>query len=79
VWQVAEASYIAFTGQRAVVDMISPGDDPAPILSAARERLLAVVDGITNGLFPPRPYDKLLCRACAYPSVCRKDYADVHA
>ena len=36
--------------------------------------LLAALDGIGAGSFPPRPHDEMICRYCAYPSVCRKDY-----
>ena len=75
-WEVAEASYVAFSGKRALVPVIAPGDDPAPILAAARERLLEAVAGVTSGGFQPRPHDRTLCRSCAYPTVCRKDYVD---
>jgi hypothetical protein len=44
------------------------------VLDAARARLLDVLGGIGGGLFPPKPHDEMMCRYCAYPSVCRKDY-----
>ena len=36
--------------------------------------LFGVLDGIAGSVFPPRPHDEMICRYCAYPSVCRKDY-----
>ena len=35
---------------------------------------LEVLDGIGAGAFPPRPHDEMICRWCAYSTVCRKDY-----
>jgi RecB family exonuclease len=75
-WSVAEAAYIAFSGKRALVPVIGTEADAGPVLAAARERLLAVVDGVSRGEFVPRPHDVMMCRWCAYPSVCRKDYVD---
>jgi hypothetical protein len=77
-WTVDEASYIAFTGKRAVVPIVRPGDaDGAAALADARERVLQVLAGVAAGEFPPRPHDEMICRWCAYSAVCRKDYVDV--
>jgi hypothetical protein len=46
------------------------------VLSAARERLFAAVDGIERGEFPARPHDPIICTWCAFVAVCRKDYVD---
>jgi RecB family exonuclease len=74
-WTVDEAAYVAFTGKRTVVPVIRPGrGDGDDVLDAARARLLDVLGGIGGGLFPPKPHDEMMCRYCAYPSVCRKDY-----
>jgi RecB family exonuclease len=74
-WTVDEAAYVAFTGKRTFVPVIRPGRNDAPdVLAAARGRLLDVLDGIRRGTFPPKPDDEMMCRYCAYPSVCRKDY-----
>jgi len=74
-WSIDEASYVALTGKRALVPVIKEGTtDPEPILASARERLLAVLAGIGEGSFPPRPFDPRMCVYCAYASVCRKDY-----
>ena len=45
-----------------------------PVLTAARARVLDIVDRIERGEFPPKPHDLHICTYCAYPSVCRKDY-----
>ena len=48
--------------------------DADETLAAARTRAFEVVDGIAAGIFPPRPHDPMMCRYCAYSTVCRKDY-----
>ena len=74
-WSIDEASYVAFSGKRALVPVVREGTaDPEPILAAARERLFGVLAGVSEGSFPARPYDTRICAYCAYPSVCRKDY-----
>jgi len=73
-WHVDEAAYVAFTGKRTLIPVVKAGADPAPPLADARARLFTVLDGIAAGAFPPRPHDEMICRYCAYPSVCRKDY-----
>lgn len=74
-WTIEDAAYVAFTGKRTLVPVIRPGrDEAAEILDAARARLLDVLGGIGAGLFPPKPHDPMICRYCAYTSVCRKDY-----
>ena len=73
---VDEAAYVAFTGKRSLVPVVKAGDaDAATSARAARAtRLFALLDGIGRGEFPPRPHDPMICRYCAYASVCRKDY-----
>jgi RecB family exonuclease len=74
-WHVDQAAYLAFAGKRRVVSVIKPGAaDADALLADARGRLLDVLNGIGRGEFPPRPYDPVICRACAYANVCRKDY-----
>jgi RecB family exonuclease len=72
-WHIDEAAYVAFAGKRSLVPVIKPGGDPE-VLASARGRVIALVDGITRGEFPVRPYELRICSYCAYPSVCRKDY-----
>jgi len=73
-WRVDEAAYVAFSGKRPFVSVISTRNDQDAVLADARARLLDVVDGIERGEFPVRPYETRMCSYCAYPSVCRKDY-----
>jgi ATP-dependent helicase/nuclease subunit B len=76
-WTVDEATYVAFTGKRTVVPVVrSGGADAARALAEARERVQTVLSGIGAGEFPPRPHDDMICRWCAYSTVCRKDYVD---
>ncbi len=75
-WAIEEAAYVALSGKRPFVPIVSAGEDPSPALDAARARVLDVITGVEGGEFGPRPHDLLLCRVCAYPSVCRKDYVD---
>jgi len=83
-WAIDEAAYIAFSGKRSYVPVIKPprrgagqaGTACDEVLSAARERLFAAVDGIERGEFPARPHDPIICTWCAFVAVCRKDYVD---
>jgi RecB family exonuclease len=73
-WAVDEALYVSFGGKRSAVRVATAGDDE--MLETARDRLFDLVDQITDGQFPPRPHDPMMCSYCAYPSVCRKDYVE---
>lgn len=74
-WTVQDAAYVAFTGKRTLVPVIRPGrNEAAEVLGGARTRLLEVLAGIGDGRFPAKPHDPMICRYCAYPAVCRKDY-----
>jgi len=75
-WAIDEAAYIAFSGKRSYVPIIKPGTAGDEVLTAARERLFAAIDGIERGEFPPRPHDPIICTYCAFVTVCRKDYVD---
>jgi ATP-dependent helicase/nuclease subunit B len=75
-WNIDEAAYVAFSGKRTLVPVVKAGSDGSSALADARARLFEVVDGIAGGIFPPRPHDEMICRYCAYPSVCRKDYVE---
>jgi RecB family exonuclease len=76
-WTIDEAAYIAFSGKRSYVPVIRPGSAADEVLTAARERLFAVVDGVERGEFPARPHDPVICTWCAFATVCRKDYVDL--
>ena len=75
-WTVTEASYVAFSGPRAQVTAAGGSRTDVDAFAAARDRLFAAVDGIGRGEFPPRPHDAMLCRSCAFVTVCRKDYVE---
>jgi hypothetical protein len=75
-WTIDEAAYIAFSGKRSYVPIVKPGTPGDAVLSAARERLFAAIDGIERGEFPARPHDPIICTYCAFVTVCRKDYVD---
>ena len=70
-----EAAYVAFSGKRSLIPVVRAGaSDTDAVLTAARERVLDIVGGIEQGVFPAKPHDMHMCTYCAYPSVCRKDY-----
>lgn len=76
-WTIDEGAYVALGAKRPFVPIVQGGGaDAEATLDSAADRLLAVVDAIGRREFPPRPHDPLLCRSCAYPSVCRRDYVD---
>ncbi len=48
---------------------------PTMRCEAARARVFTRSSTASRrGEFPPRPHDPMMCRYCAYASVCRKDY-----
>ncbi len=72
-WIPRDLAYIAF----------GPAPHYVPLASAARletalaageTRLVAVVDRIERGDFPPRPSRVRECTTCPFDGVCRKDY-----
>ena len=74
-WRIEEASYLALSGPRNHVPIVQAGaKDADERLSEVRAKVMAVVDAVRAGDFPPRPVDEMSCRRCPYASVCRKDY-----
>lgn len=74
-WAVEQAAYLVLGGGRTLVPAAAGDEgDRREALEAARVRLTRAVDGIQSGVFPPRPYDAVICRTCAFSTVCRKDY-----
>jgi RecB family exonuclease len=73
-WELGQAGYIAFGEERRFVPMVSKGKNQEVVLQDAQSRLLAAIDGIARGEFPPTPADVSQCMRCAYVAVCRKDY-----
>ncbi|MCA1586301.1 MAG: PD-(D/E)XK nuclease family protein, partial [Acidobacteria bacterium] len=75
-WQLGEALYLSFEGQRAVVPLRVRGTTLDELIDAAEERLLTTLDDIAAGTFPPRPARKSLCSVCPYSAVCRLDWVE---
>jgi CRISPR/Cas system-associated exonuclease Cas4 (RecB family) len=44
------------------------------VLRDAQERLLAAIEKIERGEFPPTPADTMMCTRCSHAAICRKDY-----
>ena len=77
-WTIAEAEYVSLAGRRSIVPVVQATDSPTDrdrALNAARERLDAVLEGMREGYCAPRPHDTMICRSCAFSTVCRKAYA----
>ena len=75
-WQLAEAAYVAFRGDKTIVPLTTrPGDNDQALADAERE-VVEIIDAIARGSFPPRPRVRSLCQSCAFAAVCRKDYVD---
>jgi RecB family exonuclease len=74
-WTIDEAAYVALGSARPTMPVVTHGDAGAEeALEAVRVRVHGVLRSIQAGAFPIRPHDTSLCRACAFPSVCRLDY-----
>ena len=74
-WQLAEAAYVAFRGDRTVVPLATrPADNEAALAEAERE-VVEITDAIAPGGFRRAPL-RSLCPNCAFAAVCRKDYVD---
>ena len=67
----SEAMYLSFEGPQAVVALEERGKDFDELTVSAAHRLVAALDGIARGHYPPRPETKNLCTMCGYVSVCR--------
>ena len=75
-WQLAEAAYISFRGDRTVVPLTPGREDADAALADAERQVVEIANAIAAGVFPPRPRTRSLCQYCAYATVCRKDYVD---
>ena len=73
-WTPSEAFYLAFGESDPERTVLGPKVDIAEVMRTDQERLLAAIDGIERGEFPPRPSSARRCGTCAYADVCRKDY-----
>lgn len=73
-WKLGEAAYLAFKGPKRVVPLFNAPADRDKVLLKAQERLVATIDAIERGEFPPAPDDVYRCETCSFAAVCRKDY-----
>jgi ATP-dependent helicase/nuclease subunit B len=73
-WTVGDAAYIAFRGQKRIAPLFTIRSGRDYVLRDAQDRLIAAVDAIEAGEFPPTPDDVFLCGFCSFGAVCRKDY-----
>lgn len=78
-WSIAEAVYLSFEGDKAVVTLRARGRSTDELLDEAQDRLLRTLDDIADGRFPPRPARKSLCGPCPYRAVCRLEIVEAVA
>ena len=71
-WMAGDAAYIAFGEPRLRVTLAKK--DLEASLDDGERRLLDVLDGVEQGIYPPRPAELYHCAFCPYSTVCRKDY-----
>jgi RecB family exonuclease len=67
----SEAMYLSFEGPQAVVPLEERGKQFDELTAAAGHRLVAALDDIAAGHYPPRPETRNLCTMCAFVAVCR--------
>jgi RecB family exonuclease len=72
-WTLGRAGYVAFREKNSFVSL-GASSSLAEAVDAGQERLLAAIDAIERGEFPPNPDEPFICTRCGYASVCRKDY-----
>lgn len=71
--RLTAAAYFSFNDRKGVKVYEGAGIDG--LLAEGQERLLETVAAIERGEFPPRPHKPRECTWCAYPAICRKEYA----
>jgi putative RecB family exonuclease len=76
-WTLAEALYLSFEGDRAVVPLRPVrGQTLDDVIAEAQARTLRALDLIAEGQFPARPAKKSLCGPCSYRAVCRLEIVE---
>jgi len=73
-WRASDAAYISFGKGEHYEPLARDADGLARALAEGEARLVRAVEGIEQGVFPPRPAEEYRCTYCAFSSVCRKDY-----
>lgn len=69
--RASEAMYLSFEGPQAVVPLEERGKLFDDLTMSAGHRLVATLDDIARGHYPPRPETRNLCTMCGYVAVCR--------
>ncbi len=67
----SEAMYLSFEGPQAVVPLEERGKRFEDLTTAASHRLVATLNDIARGHYPPAPETRNLCTMCRFTSVCR--------
>ena len=67
----SEAMYLSFEGPQAVMPLEERGKSFDELTDAASHRLVATLNDIARGYYPPRPETKTLCTMCRFTAVCR--------
>jgi RecB family exonuclease len=76
---VAEALYLSFEGDKAVVPLRARDKSIDDLMSDAQDRFLSTLDRIGEGRFPPSPARRSLCGPCPYRAVCRLEIVEATA
>lgn len=69
----SEAMYLSFEGPQAVVELEERGKELDDLMAAAGHRLVAALDDIARGHYPPSPESRNLCTMCRFTAVCRTE------
>jgi RecB family exonuclease len=69
----SEAMYLSFEGPQAVVALEERGKLFDDLTASAGHRLVAALDNIARGHYPPVPETKNLCTMCRFTAVCRTE------
>lgn len=67
------AAYFSFNDRKGAD--VYEGANIAKLLAEGQQRLIDAVDAIERGDFAARPHKPKECSWCAYPAICRKEYA----
>jgi RecB family exonuclease len=67
----SEAMYLSFEGPQPVVALDERGKPFDDLTTAAEHRLVAALNDIARGHYPPAPETGNLCTMCRFTSICR--------
>jgi RecB family exonuclease len=76
-WSLAEAVYVSFEGDKAVVPLRpARGQSLDDVIVDAQQRAVRALDLIAEGQFPARPAKKSMCGPCSFRTVCRLEIVE---